>query len=145
MLLYSQNNPKWKNIKIGKTNLSIGGFGCFLDCYAMIDGRPPDVINEIFTRDGVYSDGLAKHTPTLTDDTLIDSKKACRSLNLIYDGYVDEDPHKLCVAEVRSGYKFPPRHFVVWLGNGRIADPKVGALKDNGYGEPLTYRLIRKA
>lgn len=41
-----QNDPRWKNLKLGNSNLTIGGWGCTLSCLSIIAGVTPDVFNE---------------------------------------------------------------------------------------------------
>ena len=121
MILYSQNDPRWKDIKIGKTPFTIGEIGCFLTSLAMIDERTPDIINTIFITDRVYDDGDGKYDNDLTDDNLIIPSKAAQSLNLTYKGILYNNPKKMCVVEMLTGIKRYPTHFALWFGNGKIA------------------------
>lgn len=48
MTIYSQQDPKWKNTKLGQdsSETTIGQSGCFLTCFSMILDTPPDVVNQ---------------------------------------------------------------------------------------------------
>lgn len=50
----SQRDPRWANIKIGQTNLTLGRFGCTITCLAMLMDRTPDVLARSlrYTSDG---------------------------------------------------------------------------------------------
>jgi hypothetical protein len=34
MIYFSQNDPQWKNVKIGKSNSTLGSYGCTISCIA---------------------------------------------------------------------------------------------------------------
>ncbi len=46
MIRYSQQDPKWKNKLLGTSGLTIGNYGCFLTCFAMLLEVEPDKVNE---------------------------------------------------------------------------------------------------
>src|SRR3990167_9347972 len=55
MQIYSQRNPLWGNIRIGKSPCLISRYGCTLCCLAMLAGVTPD---KIAKKDWFTSDGL---------------------------------------------------------------------------------------
>ena len=62
MTYFSQNDPRWRNIKIGQSNVTLGQKGCTIDCIADAAswfrseefGATPDVLARklSFTQDG---------------------------------------------------------------------------------------------
>jgi len=58
---YSQQDPRWKNNKLGKSNLTLGSFGCAVSSVAMLlsgQGYPetPDSLNEKLKTRGGFMD-----------------------------------------------------------------------------------------
>lgn len=63
MIYLSQRDPRWANLKIGASNLTVGSYGCTLTCISMIlsyfgDWRSPAAIStnaNWFTKDGLVN------------------------------------------------------------------------------------------
>lgn len=56
MEFISQRDPRWSLVKLGASNLTMGGFGCTTSCIAMAEGITPDLIAKNaanYTRDGL--------------------------------------------------------------------------------------------
>ena len=41
----NQRDARWKDIKLGFGNTTIGGYGCTITCVAMLAGLTPDDVN----------------------------------------------------------------------------------------------------
>jgi hypothetical protein len=53
-----QNNPSWKNIKLGNCpKATIGSDGCKISCLAYLANIPPDLVNVRFLEAGKYHNG----------------------------------------------------------------------------------------
>lgn len=133
MNILSQEDKRWANIKIGKTNLTIGSDGCLLTCLAMMSNKTPDIVNSILTAKGaINAKGQVVHI------------FAAKALGLKFDGIIENpklSPTYITVMETNNYAPKYPQHFVVWLGDGRnIIDPLRGEKVANKY--PITgWRL----
>jgi len=132
---YSQKNEKWKNKKIGKTNLTLGEIGCFVTALAIMDGRTPDVILDLLNEGNAFN-----------DNGLLFPDVAAKILRFSYCGetHNQQKVGMPCIAETNYYVdKGVPQHFFVWLGDGLIIDPIDGQTKGNCY-PIVTFRLFAK-
>ena len=138
---YCQTDNRWRDVKIGRTHLTIGGYGCYLTCISMLDGHSPLVVNEIFTEDGVYVDGDNIPDTNYLDDYLIDGFKAAKVLGRTYQK-VTVKPKVLCIAETNYYKKLGnPQHFFVWSPDGKHTDPLTGGKPLHDY-PVVSWRLF---
>jgi hypothetical protein len=134
---YSQRDPLWSNIKIGKSNSTIGNFGCFLVSLSMLAYIDPVTANTRLTETSSYSNDL------------IISSKAAKALKIEYKGKKligsIKNPDYVCIAEVdMSPSPGKQQHFVVSLGfNNQIIDPWDGEVKTNPY-HVISWRLFEE-
>lgn len=149
--VYSQNDPRWKYKKLGNSKVStIGRYGCFVTSLAMMDGRRPDIINNILKTAGCFTGRYGD---------LLNSEKAAKTLGFKYYGR-EYDINKMPkwtpnIKEV----DFSPRrgkqqHFVLRVeinGKRKIVDPIDGSIKPiNHYQKKsgrtgfVSYRLFKK-
>lgn len=56
MILLSQRDPRWANIKVGTGIQTIGQVGCFITVIAMILNTTPDVVNSRLIAVGGFTD-----------------------------------------------------------------------------------------
>ena len=112
MLTQSQNDPRWRSLKVGKTNKTLGQIGCFLTTLASIlDRNPGDVLAF-----------LNAHNCFDAQGELADTERVVKLLGFTSYAVVDHDPHQLSVVEV--DYSPAPgiqTHFMVWT----VEDHKV--------------------
>lgn len=129
MIMFSQKDKRWGNLKLGGTNLKIKDYGCLLVCLSMLTEKPPYLLNDILRIGKAY-----------TKDGLIIWGVASKLLRFSYE-YLLKDPKKICIAETNTYAPKYPQHFVVWLGNGSIVDPLDGQRKPNQYNI-VSYRRV---
>jgi len=118
--------------QLGSCNETISSAGCFVTSLAMLGGKTPPEVNNLFKDRGGYSNGCLVNCPS-----------AAEILGLPYSGIIYSDPHKICIAETShyksSGY---PQHFLVWLGNGEIHDPLLSYGPTVNNYKIVSYRLF---
>jgi hypothetical protein len=133
MINYNQKDKRWKDLKISKTDLTLGEYGCFVVALAMLDGRTPDIILDILNRNQCFN-----HKGMLLSDL------AAKALGLKYKGKKNDNPNIVCIAETNHYANLGiPQHFFVWLGDGRIIDPLDGLIKLNPY-HIVSFRMFEK-
>lgn len=142
---YSQLNPRWNNIVIGKSGnkvFTIGSDGCFITSLSMMVGTPPD---ETFKK--------LKEGGAITGGGMIDSVKAAKVLKLEYNGKdynINNEPqYSPSIKEVNYRRWLPgfSQHFVLRvIQNGKklIIDPLGGVERKINYYPFRSYRLFKK-
>jgi hypothetical protein len=135
--VFSQRDPRWKNIKLGFGSTTIGSHGCFLTCLSMIVGKRPDEVNEILKKAGAYS-----------RDLMI-SYKAAEALGLEYNGKetnISKMPqYSPSIKEVTMGKS--SQHFVLRIIDKEkkaIIDPWTGRREYINFYPFRSYRLFKK-
>lgn len=145
----SQRDSRWKDIKIGKSNSTIGSYGCVLTCLSMLADTTPDVVNAFLTAvDGFLVDRIIwkKLNETKLGLTFPDNGRqytyndvAVRDAINLYQG---------CLVEVDfDGVIATPsdRHWVLYIGNHQLIDPWDGKIKPtSSYPLVKGYAIIEK-
>jgi len=130
---WCQKDGRWKDLKIGNTDLTMENYGCLITSLAILDGRTPKEILEILNRSSAFN-----------DKGMLYSDIASKALGFSYKGKHKESPKYECVAETNHwAYLRIPQHFFVWNPDGTIVDPLDGQMKTNNY-EVVSYRLFKK-
>jgi len=134
MTYYSQNNSMWKNVKIGKSNSTLGSYGCTIDCIA--DG------GSWFGED-IRPDVLARKLDFMVDKVIWSSignvYKKMKFLWRFYDAntkLIDEalnDPRKVVMLNIQGG-----KHWVF----GRFKIPFFGYMTQDPYPYPSKMRRV---
>jgi N-acetylmuramoyl-L-alanine amidase len=150
MQIFSQRDPRWSGHALGWGPAlgTIGAYGCFDTCYAMVAfdnglGYTPATIDDLFTAKGIFV-----RDPTGTYDFLPDNAMDVTFPGLfhtdVYGGYRGDliasavpSPHTYALLWISTAAV--PTHFVIaYSADGKyIADPwtgQVGTLA--GYGGP---------
>lgn len=129
MKIYSQRDPKWANEKLGFGSTTIGGYGCKLTSFAMLDGRTPSELNALFKKEGCFSGDL------------LDDKKCAQALGWTFIIRTTDSPSTTpCIAEVdMSPSPGKQQHFVVWQGD-TILDPWTGAERPSTTYPVVSFR-----
>lgn len=140
MTLYSQRDARWRDIKLGTSNVTIGGYGCTITCLSMLANLTPDVVNAKMTMSGGYANG------NLVNWTKI--KGIIPTLELEWRGYTyDNNAVKSaisryggCLVEVDfdGTERTDDRHWVVFKGNQKMWDPWTGTERPTS-----TYPILR--
>ena len=134
--IYWQRNPRYKGLKLGKSNTDMQIYGCALMCWSKAFGKDPLEVNQLFIEKGVYS-----------NDMIIFSK-ACEVLggkNYEKNDDINRMPtQKETIKEVKLG---KGQHFVVrYNGSGKrwIFDPWRGTDLETNYYPFKSYRIFDK-
>lgn len=129
----SQNDNRWKNLRLGTSNTTYGQSGCFVTSLAMLSHKLPTEVNALFISQGVYKLGCL----------VGDSAKAASVLGIEYGGKTTFRPPFTCISETNYYKPVVPQHFFVLLTNGEIIDPIDGRQKKNNY-PIVSYRLFHE-
>jgi len=123
MTKYSQRDKRWKDIKLGYGNGTLGDFGCLLVCFSMAWEVNPNILNEVFKKNGWFEvnlvlwsivTGYHRRMKTYNNDEV---KKAI-------------EQYRACIIE--TDFDTNPsngRHFVLAIGNKKCYDPWTGTEK----------------
>jgi len=124
MLYLSQKDDRWKNVKLGSCNVTIGSDGCKITVLGMLADITPDVVNKRFRSSGKYTDKCSVsdiNVPFVMPELEIANRWP-----------------KMAEVKVPVG-----QHFVVALDTKHIVDPWTGAGGENNNGyKILNYRNI---
>ena len=144
----SQRDSRWKNDKLGfSPNLTLGDYGCLATDIGILAGLTPKEVNERMK--GV--NGFANKTYIIWAKI----QEAIPWLEFEWRGYsYDNDKVKkaiaengACLVEVDFDGKISTpkdKHWVVFIGNGRMIDPWTGKEKATNWYPKLTgYAVIK--
>jgi hypothetical protein len=127
MITYSQNDPRWKNVKLGSCSNTIGSAGCKITCLGMFAGMTPEAVNKIMP----YVDGC-----------LVEDTTAAKVLGLEFSGRTTS-PHSefgLCIAETdhyaKKGF---PQHFFIYDSKTKL---RIDPLDLNPVPEENNYNIV---
>jgi len=139
MRTLSQRDDRWKNIKLGTSNVTIGSHGCTITCIAMLADTTPDVVNTRFLSVNGYADGNLviwdKIKEALPD-------MYCQKIGWTYDNS-DVSKNLPCLVEVDGTPIGAPRHWVIYIGNQKLLDPWTGKEEPTSKYKPISYRIIK--
>ncbi len=141
--MFSQRDQRWSDKKLGFSNLTIGGYGCFLACLAWMVKKRPDAVNDILRRANAFGG---------PDRSLIISERAAIALGLNYYGKeynISKEPDWFPnIKEVdMSPAPGKQQHFVVRIKENNkkfILDPWDGKQKVIGFYPFVSYRRFKK-
>ena len=130
MNILAQRDPRWKDLKIGASNSSIGNYGCTLTCLAMLAGTTPNVINNhLTTAKGYLEDRIIWSTLNKTNCGLTFPENG-RKYSYDNEGVLQAiKDNGGCLVEVDfDGVITTPndRHWVLFIGDGKAYDPWTG-------------------
>lgn len=127
--LYSQRDPRWASVKLGFGDTTIGSHGCKITSFAILDGRTPLELNQLFKEKGAFS-----------GDLLIDEKCAVALGWTLLPRTTTEPSTLPCIAEVdMSPAPGKQQHFVVWQDGG-IIDPWDGTTRGHERYPEVSFR-----
>jgi hypothetical protein len=135
----SQRDPKWTNIKLGTSNVTIGTHGCVVTGLAILANTTPDVVNERF----LAVDGYSLGNLVIWDKV----KEALPDMYCAKTGWKYDNADVLknlpCLVEVDGAPIGASRHWVVYIGNQKMLDPWTGKEESTSKYVPLSYRIIK--
>jgi hypothetical protein len=142
----SQRDPRWRDVKLGFSTLTIGGYGCYITCLAMITGKTPIEVNDILRAAGCFFKDKSGQM------ALLDSTKAAKALGIGFLGIqydINKEPSWMPnIKEVdMSPAPGKQQHFVVRFkdtdGKKKIIDPWTGRIQAIGFYPFVSYRLFK--
>lgn len=139
MNILSQRDTRWKNIKLGTSDTTIGGYGCTITCIAMIVGSTPDVVNERIKSVNGYAEGNLVIWAKLEE--AFPGIKIKRVWTYDNADVLANVPNVLVEVDGKpiGGY----RHWVVYIGNKKLVDPWDGLEGPTSeYPDPKSYCVI---
>ena len=123
MKLWNQKDKRWSKLKIGKTKLNLGDYGCYIVSLSMIKGLEPNLTLNILNEEKCFNE----------DGELLNDH-AAKALDLEYLGISYKRPDKPTIAQTdhfkKDGF---PKHFFIDLLDGFIFDPLDGTKKQLKY------------
>lgn len=141
MILLSQRDPRWKNLKLGTGDATstIGAFGCTVTALGMILETTPDVVNDRINSVQGYANGNLVIWAKL--------EQAFPGLKIKRVWTYDNTDVKANVPNVLVEVDGKPiggvRHWVIYIGGGKANDPWDGKEKlTSSYPDPLSYCVI---
>lgn len=126
MVIVSQRDPKWANVKLGTSTTTIGGYGCTITSLGYLVGLTPDKVNERMLAVGGYSNG-----------NLVLWGKVQEAIGVTCYRYTSYDNSKVAESITANGAVLGEvdasaiggtgKHWVVMIGNKKVQDPWTGA------------------
>ena len=123
MTKYSQRNKRWADWKIGESSSTLGRYGCLITCLGMMADLEPHIVESRlkFQKDLILWQSIKKEK--------IGLKFIWRAY--IYDNAVVKETIKeqgFCLVEVDwdGSPKTTGKHWVLFIGNGKMIDPWTG-------------------
>lgn len=107
MQLFSQNNPNWKNTKIGSSNLTVGNYGCTLTSLCTLASYFGETLTPGFVALNKFlftSDGLIIWTQIDKLFTKVNFFMRCRYFNEKAINLYLENPDTAVLLNVDRGY-----------------------------------------
>lgn len=148
---WSQRDPRWRTKKLGFSNLTVGGYGCTLTCLSALithvtgTSHTPDRVNDDLKKVKAFSGALVIWSRVqLAYPQLKWIKRAYRYNNwdVAWNIYTKKIP--VCV-EVNGAKIGAPRHWVLFIGSGKMLDPWTGTIESTSK-YPLTgYSVYHRA
>ena len=152
MTQYSQRDNRWKDIKLGFSNLTIGGYGCLITSIGNAIDTTPDVVNTQLKKVNGFAPADPVNQPKIK--TLVDWTKinlAFPHLKFVWRSKVYDNKAVLsqikrngfCVVEVRTWNL--QKHWVLFIGNQKMIDPWYGAIRStSSYPACIGFAAIDK-
>lgn len=138
----NQRDPRWANIILGTSTLTIGAIGCFISCIGDAIGTTPDVVNERLNSVEGYDEKdlvdwakLAQAFPgiTATVKSTYDNQDV---LNQLAAG------NRVLVVVSAVPIGGTGIHCVEYIGNGQLKDPWTGTIRPTSDFPTLTGEYI---
>ena len=148
MAIYSQRDAKWKNTKLGYGSTTIGRFGCTITALAqllLLNGynETPATVNEKLKANKGF---VGDNKNLIVWEAIVKAFKA-KHLKRGYSYNNAEvldaiKKYKGCLIEVDGAKIGAPKHWVLYIGNGKALDPWTGKEISTSYYPPIGYSVI---
>jgi hypothetical protein len=145
---YSQNDPKWKNVKHGTSSKTIGQTGCTITNLASLlsyfkQNFDPKSVNDLLTKNkGYYLGNLVIWSQFVRIFGLKGYKRVTKYNNadVSWNVYIMKRP---VLVEVIAPKGVPGgRHWVLFLGDRKCLDPWTGLIESTSKYSPTGYCVI---
>lgn len=145
VMAFSQRDPRWKSIKLGFSNYTIGSHGCTITsmasllCYVyQTKTITPDYVNKELKRVGAFSGGLViwSRVPLAFPKLSYNNGRKYSYSNTLASWYVYVKKIPVLV-EVSAKSIGAIKHWVLFCGSGQEMDPWTGTFKSTGTYLPL--------
>lgn len=138
----SQRDSKWKDIKLGTSDVTIEFYGCTITDIAMAIGKTPDFVNSRL----LEVDGYAQKNLVIwakLPEAFPQIKSATRITH--YDNQIALDAIEKngCVmVEVDGSRIGASKHWVLYVGDKQMNDPWFGNTKATNYYRPIGMAVL---
>lgn len=136
----SQRDPRWKDIKLGNSNVTIGAYGCFITCIAYLLGTTPDIVNDRLkaTKDGYVQNNLVSWSK------LPEAFPGVAVSHVLEPYNNDVVKANLPVLVTVDGSPIgSPLHAVVYIGNQKLMDPWTGTIEPTSKYKAQKFVVIK--
>jgi lysozyme len=152
----SQQDPRWKSVKLGTSTSTIGGYGCLLTCATMMlnyYGHPhtPETLNKALIDNQGYANGnlfvwgvVNKLYPDITLERYIDCQTVAAPLDVVEEALIDKLP-VIVQVDYNPYTTAMDQHWVVIIGKQgssyMMIDPIDGTTRkfEDRYGLPARH------
>lgn len=152
-LLFSQRDLKWRDVKLGSSNTTIGSHGCTVTSLAMLlahfgQSYDPHSLNILLTAKG----GFAAPKENPKQKNLIIWKRVAELLPVIFIGrfysYSNTEVAKHLkdcpvLVEVDGAPIGGSKHWVLYVGDKKLVDPWDGKVKPTSAYTPTGYSVYK--
>ncbi len=140
MTILNQRDPRWANLQLGTSSVTIGSHGCLITSIASILNTTPDVVNERLKSVNGFKDGNLVIWAKIPEAFPGVSCQRVWSYN--NDDVLQNIP---CIVQVDGSPIGAPMHFVAFVGDHKLMDPWTGTIDPTSKYTPLSYALIKGA
>lgn len=143
----TQRDPRWKDVKLGFSNYTIGTHGCTLTIltaflnYVLKKSYTPKEVNIALKAHKAFSGGLiswANVTKAFPQLKFIKRVDNYNNIEVSFNIYIRRIP---VMVEVNASRIGAPKHWVLFLGKGMMFDPWDGKIKPILVNGKEYYRL----
>jgi hypothetical protein len=148
--LFSQRDPKWKMKKLGTSSLTLGTAGCTLTDLSMllnfygIKSEPDELNEQLKASGGFYMGSLIVWSAFVRRFNFKSYKRSLSYNN--WDVWTQINIYgRPVLVEVKAPVGVPgERHWVIFLGNQKAADPFTGTIESTSKYTPTGYCVLVK-
>lgn len=136
----SQKDPKWGNMKLGTSNVTIGTHGCTITSIAMILGATPIEVNKRLLEVKGYLNGNLVIWDKIKEAFPDRVESVRRVWNYDNADILNNVP---VIVQVDGAPIGGDIHFVVYKGNKELVDPWTGTVRPTSTYSPQSYCVIK--
>lgn len=142
MRVYCQRDTRWKDQKLGTSQVTIGSHGCTITCLGMLAEMTPSEVNAALLSVNGYANGNLVIWDKI-DDALPNLTCLERSTTYNNDKVADAiSKYGGCLVEVNGAPIGGSKHWVLYIGNQKLVDPWDGETKPTSSYQALGFAVI---